>query len=138
MSKVRGCLTGLAHTKVRQFAAEAAALDVGDMRDIHPLRRWSLLRCCLAQTQVQTRDQVVEMFLKRMQRITTAAHEHLRELQDQHREREEQMLAILAEVLDEALETPEDDPALGQGVRQIFATPGGAATLRAHYEQVAA
>jgi hypothetical protein len=129
---------GIAHTKVRQFAAEAAALDVGDMRDIQPPRRWSLLLCFLTQTQVQTRDQWVEMFLKRMQRITTAAHEHLRELQDQHREREEQMLAILAEVLDEALQTPEDDPALGQGIRQIFATHGGAATLRAHYEQVAA
>ena len=99
------------------------ALDVGDMRDIQPPRRWSLLLCFLAQTQVQTRDQVVEMFLKRMQRMTTAAHEHLRELQDQHRELEEQMLAVFAEVLDEALQTPEDDPALGQGVRQIFDHP---------------
>ena len=61
-------------------------------------------------------DQLVEMFLKRMQRITTAAHEHLHELQDQHRELEEQMLAVFAEaVLDEALLTPEDDPALGEG-----------------------
>ena len=85
------------------------------MRDIQPLRRWSLLLCVLAQTQVQTRDQLVEMFLKRMQRITTAAHEHLHELQDQHRELEEQMLAVFAEVLDEALLTPEDDPALGEG-----------------------
>src|SRR5262249_26235293 len=68
-------LTRLAHTKLRQFAAEASALGVGDMRDIHPPRRWSLLLCFLAQTQTQTRDQVVEMFLKRMQRMTTAAHE---------------------------------------------------------------
>jgi TnpA family transposase len=133
-----GFLAGIAHTKVRQFAAEAAALDVGDMRDIYPARRWSLLLCFLAQTQVQTRDQLVEMFLKRMQRMTTAAHEHLHELQEQHRELEEQMLAVFAEVLDEALQTPEDDPALGQGVRQIFATHGGAVTLRAHYDQVSA
>ena len=96
-------LAGIAHTKIRQFAAEAAALDVGDMRDIHPARRWSLLLCFLAQTQTQTRDQLVEMFLKRMQRMTTAAHEHLRELQDQHRELEEQMMAVFAEVLDEAI-----------------------------------
>jgi hypothetical protein len=53
------------------------------------------------------------MFLKRMQRMTTAAHEHLRELQDQHRELAEQMMAVFAEVLDEAIQTPEDDPALG-------------------------
>jgi TnpA family transposase len=131
-------LAGMAHTKIRQFAAEAGALEVGDMRDIHPPRRWSLLLCFLAQTQVQTRDQLVEMFLKRMQRMTTAAHEHLHELQDQHRELEEQMLAVFAEVLDEALHTPEDDPALGEGVRHILATHGGAATLRAHYEHVSA
>lgn len=131
-------LTGIAHTKLRQFAAEANALEVGDMRDIQPLRRWSLLLCFLAQTQVQTRDQLVEMFLKRMQRITVAAHEHLHELQDQHRELEEQMLAVFAAVLDEALLTPEDDPALGEGVRHILTTHGGAATLRAHYDQVSA
>ena len=114
-------LAGIAHTKIRQFAAEAAALDVGDMRDIQSPRRWSLLLCFLAQSQVQTRDQLVEMFLKRMQRMTTAAHEHLHELQEQHRDLEEQMMAVFAEVLDEALRTPEDDPALGQGVRQILA-----------------
>lgn len=131
-------LAGIAHTKIRQFAAEADALAVGDMRDIQPPRRWSLLLCFLAQTQTQTRDQLVEMFLKRMQRMTTAAHEHLRELQDQHRELEEQMLAVFAEVLDEVVQTPEDDPALGQGVRQILTTHGGAATLRAHYERVSA
>ena len=62
---------------------------------------------------MQTRDQLVEMFLKRMQRITTAAHD-IYELQDQHRELKEQMLAVF-EVLDEALLTPEDDPALGEG-----------------------
>ena len=124
-------LTGIAHTKIRQFAAEANALEVGDMRDIHPRRCWSLLRCFLAQTQVQTRDQLVEMFLKRRQRMTTAAHEHLHELQDQHRDLEEQMLAVFAEVLDEALLLPEDDPALGEGVRHILTTHGGVATLRA-------
>src|SRR5919204_385441 len=48
------------------------------------------------------------------------------------------MLAVFAEVLDEAVQTPEDDPALGQGVRQILTTHGGAATLRAHYDQVSA
>ncbi len=96
-------LAGMAHPKRRQFAAEAAALDVGDMRDIQPPRRWSLLLCCLAQSQGQTRDQVVERFLKRMQRMTTAAHEHLHALQEQHRDLEAQMMAVFAEALDEAL-----------------------------------
>jgi len=51
-------LHDIAHTKVQQFAAEAAALDVGDIRDIHhEPRRYSLLLCLLHHAQVQTRDQ---------------------------------------------------------------------------------
>src|SRR5262249_39210993 len=64
-------LRGIAHTKMQQFAAEAAALDVGDMRAILDApRRWSLLLCFLHHAQVQTRDQLVEMLLKRMRHIT--------------------------------------------------------------------
>src|SRR5258708_17584065 len=37
-------LEGIAYTKLRQFAAEAAALAVGDLRDIsHPGKRHTLL-----------------------------------------------------------------------------------------------
>jgi hypothetical protein len=49
----RPFLTEIAHTKIQQFAAEAAALDVGDMRDIaDQSRRYSLLMCFLYQAQV--------------------------------------------------------------------------------------
>lgn len=51
-------LRGIAHTKLQPFAAEAAALDLVDIRAIvHSPRRWSLLLCCLHHAQVQTRDQ---------------------------------------------------------------------------------
>lgn len=129
----------IANTKVQQFAAEAAALDVGDIRDISTQsRRYSLLICFLYQAQVQTQDELVEMLLKRMRRTTTAAHKHLKELQDQHRELEEQMLAVLAEVVNETLHTPDDNAALGQGVRDILQHSGGAEALRDRYAQVSA
>jgi TnpA family transposase len=135
----RPFLTEIANTKVQQFAAEAAALDVGDMRDIStPSRRYSLLLCFLYQAQVQTRDELVEMLLKRMRRTATAAQTQLKELQDQHRELEEQMLAVFAEVINETIHTPEDNAALGQGVRDILQTSGGAEALREHYAQVSA
>jgi hypothetical protein len=112
---------------------------VGDIRDIHYLpRRYGLLLCFLHQAHVQTRDQLVAMFLKRMRRITTAAKEHLHDLQQQHRDLEERMMAAFSEVLDQALLTPEDDTTLGHRVRHILATHGGATTLREHYEQVSA
>ena len=135
----RPFLKEIANTKVQQFAAEAAALDVGDMRDISTqARRYSLLICFLYQAQVQTRDELVEMLLKRMRRTTTAAQKHLKELQDQHRELEEQMLAVFAEVVNETIHTPEDNAALGQGVRDILQNSGGAEALRDRYAQVSA
>ena len=135
----RPFLTDIAHTKVQQFAAEAAVLDVGDMRDIqHQPRRYSLLICFLYQAQVHTRDALGEMLLKRMRRTTTAAKKQLQELHDQHRELEEQMLAVFANVIDETIHIPDDDAVLGQGVRDIFKDYGGAEALRARYEQVSA
>ena len=135
----RPFLTEIAHTKIQQFAAEATALDVGDIRDIHNLsRRYSLLICMLYHAQVQTRDALVEMLLKRMRRTTTSAKKHLKELQDQHRELEEQMLAAFADVLEETIHTPDDNAQLGQGVRSILKDYGGAEALRERYEQVSA
>jgi hypothetical protein len=135
----RPLLQEIAHTKIQQFAAEASALEVGDMWDIHNRsRRYSLLICFLYRAQVQTRDQLVEMLLKRMRRTTTSAKQHLKELQDHYRELEEQMLAVFADVLDQTLQTPDDNATLGQGVRDILAQYGGAEVLRERYEHVSA
>lgn len=135
----RPFLKDVTYTKIQQFAAEAAALDVGDMRDIDNVpRRYSLLVCLLYQGQVQTRDQLVEMLLKRMRLTTNAAKKRLKDLQDQHRDLEEHMLAVFAEVLDQTIQTPEDNALLGQGVRDLLKDSGGAEALRERYEQVSA
>ena len=56
-------LAAVANTKTQQFAAEAMALDIMDMRRIQTVsRRRALLVCLLHQAQVHTRDQLVEMF----------------------------------------------------------------------------
>ena len=60
-------LEGITHTKLRQFAAEAAALDVGDLLDIvQPGRRHTLLLALLRQTRMRCRDELVEMMLRRI------------------------------------------------------------------------
>jgi len=114
-------VSSIAKTKMQQFAAEARALDILDMRRIQIVpRRWALLVCLLHQAQVQTRDQLVEMFLRRMRHTVSLAQEKLTDLQAQHRELEEHMLAVFAEVIDHAIHTPEDNASLGQGVRDIL------------------
>src|SRR6266446_10115535 len=99
-------LTAVANTKTQQFAAEAMALDIMDMRRIQTVpRRQALLVCMLHQAQVHTRDQWVEMFTRRMRRTLTLAREKLQELQDQHRALEEHMLAVFAEVIEHTIDT---------------------------------
>jgi hypothetical protein len=132
-------LAAVANTKTQQFAAEAMALDIMDMRRIQTVpRRQALLVCLLHQAQVQTRDQLVEMFTRRLRRTRSLAREKLQELQDQHRELEEHMLAVFAEVIDHTIQTPDNNAVLGQGVRDMLKNDGGAAALRARYEQVSA
>lgn len=65
-------VASVANTKAQQFAAEAMALEVQDMRRIQKTpRRRALLVCLLHQAQVQTRDQLLEMFIRRMRRTQT-------------------------------------------------------------------
>ena len=62
-------LTAVAHTKTQQFAAEAMALDIMDMRRIQTVpRRHALLVWMLHQAPVPTRDPWVEMVTRRLRR----------------------------------------------------------------------
>jgi TnpA family transposase len=59
-------LEGIVHTKLRRFAAEAAALEVGDLLDIaQPGRRCTLLLARLRQARMRCRDGLIEMMLRR-------------------------------------------------------------------------
>jgi hypothetical protein len=79
------------------------------------------------------------MLLKRMRHTTNAAKERLQELHEQHRELEEQMLAVFSEVLEHTIDIPDDEDAtLGHSVRHLLHTHGGAEALRERYEQVSA
>jgi hypothetical protein len=86
---------GIAHTKLRQFAAEAAALDVGDVRDISLAgRRHTLLLAMLRQACRRCRDELVEMMLRRVRKTQALAKEQLEALHDQHRGIEEALIEV--------------------------------------------
>lgn len=125
----KSALKGLAHTKVRQFAAEAAALDVGDLRDVcTPGKRYTLLLCFLHQAQSDTRDQLVEMFVRRMRRTQRVASERLQELREGKRETEESLIDVLAQVLRRA-DSATGDADLGSGIRTVLESEGGIEAL---------
>jgi hypothetical protein len=71
-------LQGIAHTKLRQFAAEAAALDVSDLLAISRSgERHTLLLALLRQARMRGRDELIEMMLRRVRRTQAAAKEQL-------------------------------------------------------------
>lgn len=131
-------LAGIANSKIKQFAAHAHALEVGDMLDVKEgAKRYTLLLCLLYQMQIQTRDQLVTMFLKRLRRIHNAGRDRLRLLQDKHRALTENMVETLHDIVDKAPEL-EEDAALGRHVREVLAVHGGVAKLTADYQLVSA
>jgi TnpA family transposase len=135
----RPFLTGIPHTKIRQFAAEASALEISDIRNMrHRERQYTLLLCLLRHAQSRTRDELVEMFLRRMHKTEAAAREKLALLREEHREAEEALLQTFGKVLEEAKQAGQSDAAFGHSVRATLAGAGGAEALREQYEAVAA
>jgi hypothetical protein len=65
-------LDGVAESKIADFAGEAAAADAGVMRDVAPLKRTALLACVVHVARTRARDDLAEMFCKRMASITSS------------------------------------------------------------------
>ena len=132
-------LADVAHTKLGQFAAEAAALEVSEMLDMaQPGKRHTLLLSFVRQARTRCRDELIEMFLRRIRRVQAAAKEKLEALHDQHRELEEALIGIFGQVLDTAKTISggdDGDAALGQKIKGLFAKKGGVEALT---QQVAA
>ena len=134
----RPFIENIPHTKIRQFAAEAAALEVGDLRDVcQPGKRYTLLLCFLHETRTSTRDELIEMFLRRMRKTRKAAREELQELQEKHRAIEENLLGVFGQVLQRA-SNASDDETLGTQVRQTLEAQGGVDVLGAQFQAVSA
>jgi TnpA family transposase len=131
-------LQGMAHTKLRQFAAEATALDVGDLRDIAQSgKRYMLLLALLRQARMRCRDELVHMMLRRVRKTQAAAKEQLIALHDQHRGIEETLIGILGQVLQTA-QTQEADDNFGCQVRKLLSEQGGVDALAEQCQTVSA
>ena len=131
-------LDGIAHTKLRQFAAEAAALEVSDLLDTaQPGKRDMLLLALLRQARMRCRDELIEMLLRRIRRTQAAAKEQLDDLHDQHRAMEEALIGVFGQVL-ETEQEQDTDAAFGRQVRTLLSEQGGAAALTQQCETVSA
>lgn len=118
-------LNGIAYTKIRQFSAEAAAYALGDIRGvINDAKRYTLLLSLVHETQTKTRDELIDMFLRRMKGVHHSAKNKLRELQEKHREMEESLIGIFGQVIQRAGKDDSNE-ALGLKVRELLEKQGG-------------
>jgi TnpA family transposase len=131
-------LKGIAHTKLRQFAAEAAAMEVSELLSMSRSgKRHTLLLSLLQQSRSSCRDELIEMLLRRVRKTQAVAKEKLKTLQDQNRDMEEGLIAIFGKILETAKDG-ETDAKAGHQIRTLLAEQGGIDTLAERCQAVAA
>lgn len=123
--------------KRKHFAAEARALDAAELRDFGPAKRHALLLCLIHRARVQTRDDLAEMFIKRMGNIHNRGKEELERLHARYREKTEAIVATMSDV-NQVLDRHPGDTDAGREIRRLVHTRGGAQTLQADCEAIAA
>lgn len=114
---------GVPDTKVRHFAAQAMSYDVAELKECAEPKRFALLLALIHRMQVRARDQLTEMFLRRVSTIHKRAKEELETIQRKQRGQVEQLVGTLDGVL-EIVEREPDDTKMGRAVRD-YLTPVG-------------
>ncbi|MCA1678087.1 MAG: hypothetical protein LC777_03620 [Actinobacteria bacterium] len=92
-------LEGIAESKIADFAGEARAADAAVMRDISEPKRTALLACLVHEVRRQARDELAEMFCKRVAVITKRAKAELDGIRAEGRELSERLIEHYRDVL---------------------------------------
>ncbi len=130
-------LAGLTPAKVRHFAGEAQVLDAAELKDITPPKRYTLLLCLVQRAQIQARDDLAEMFSKRIARFHAQAQQELELIRARHRALTEELIDTLADVL-RVMESNPPDAEVGRQVKSAVADHGEIGELLAGCDAIAA
>jgi len=105
-------------------------LDISEFQDINLPKRRTLLLCLLYEAQVNTRDYLVDMFIKRILKIQNNAKQRLQELRDKHLTETSELLTTFASIksIYKAKET-QDNAVFGEQVQSILDEHGGTELL---------
>jgi TnpA family transposase len=122
-------------TKLKHLADVASTLDAGDMKDFTPAKRYTLILALIRQMRIAARDDIAEMFIRRIGSMHKSAREELQVIQARQRELSEELVATLEQVL-EILSQGLDDAATGLRVRELLAPHGDLEKLRADCEAI--
>jgi hypothetical protein len=127
-------LDGIPPGKIGHFAGEARTTTVEDFVRVGEAKRLTLLASLIHVLRAAARDEVTDMFCKRMAIIHRKGKDRLEELREQHRAESERLLEVFGDVL-----TAAKDAAAQSGqpaeADQVFTDPDaedGHAEGRAH------
>ncbi len=90
---------GVRSSKITRLAQEARSLYPSDLLDFSAPRRLTLLACLLSQATVSTKDEIIQMFLKRMSKLTEKAKQELLRLREEERAITEHLIEVFADVV---------------------------------------
>jgi hypothetical protein len=116
-------------SKLRHLAHQAALLDADDLRRTTASRRYALMLALIHRMRVRARDDLAEMFIRRVGTLHKRARDELVRIQLHQRVMAEQLVARLDDVLAILLEESEDLPA-GRRIRALLTPEGDLAKLR--------
>lgn len=128
---------GIPDTKVRHFAAQAMAYDVSELHECAEAKRYTLMLSLIQRMQIRARDQLAEMFLRRVATIHKRAKENLEQIQFSQRNQVEQLIGTLGGVLS-ILATEPDNAVAGSQIREYLKPAGGIEKIRETCAQVQA
>ncbi len=137
LGNVGRLIEGLRPAKIAHLAEFARSLYPSDLLSFTAPKRLTLLACLIFQEVVSTRDEIVQMFLKRMSRLTTSAKEELERLRKEERAVTEHLVEVLATVVQASIDA-ENPTKGGESLSQILDREGGAAKVLEQCEQVSA
>jgi hypothetical protein len=92
-------LAGIPDVKIKHFAAEAKTLDAARMRELEPAKRATLTIALLAVQTARTRDDLAELFIKRMLSIHQQAREALAAYRERHAQQTDALISTFRDVV---------------------------------------
>ncbi|HNG54989.1 MAG TPA: Tn3 family transposase [Nitrospira sp.] len=128
---------GVPDTKVRYFAGQAMVYDVSELKECGEAKRYTLMVALIHRMQVRARDQLAEMFLRRVATIHKRAKEELERIQIDQRGQVERLVGTLDGVLSILADEP-DNAAAGAQIREYLEPAGGVEQIRERCAQIQA
>jgi hypothetical protein len=136
MGDIKPLLADMTAAKIQHFAAEARVLDASEIKEFNLPKRITLILCLIYSASIRTRDNLVEMFLKKMQLIHNHAKKELELIKQRYQVTVEKLLGVFSNVLQVLVDEPSDDKSdeVNQSdkfeqVNRLLAPEGGAEQL---------